>query len=101
MAIYLLHLNRKLHHAQHYIGYTENLSQRLNTHAMGRGSKMLRAAALKGISWQLVRVWTNVPPSFERQIKRTHSACDYCPVCMGDRVRAYKPKARKHATLKP
>lgn len=37
-VIYVLHFDRPLHHARHYVGYARNLRARLQAHAGGRGS---------------------------------------------------------------
>ena len=37
-VIYLLHFSHSYRHARHYLGYTENLEQRLAQHRAGRGS---------------------------------------------------------------
>ena len=36
--VYLLHFDRSYRHARHYIGFTQNLEQRLEAHRAGRGS---------------------------------------------------------------
>jgi predicted GIY-YIG superfamily endonuclease len=44
--IYLLHFERSYRHARHYLGWTENLEQRLAQHRAGRGSRRRRRALL-------------------------------------------------------
>ena len=39
--VYLLHFERSYRHARHYIGFTQNLEQRLAEHRAGRGSPLL------------------------------------------------------------
>ena len=35
-VVYILHFESKLHHAQHYMGYTTNLENRMSLHRQGR-----------------------------------------------------------------
>ncbi len=37
-VVYLIHLSRPYRHARHYLGWTQNLEQRLAEHRAGRGS---------------------------------------------------------------
>ena len=41
--VYLLHFERSYRHARHYIGFTQNLEQRLAEHRAGRGSPLVAA----------------------------------------------------------
>ena len=41
--VYLLHFERSYRHARHYIGFTQNLEQRLEEHRAGRGSPCCRS----------------------------------------------------------
>jgi hypothetical protein len=84
--IYLIHLNEKLHHAQHYIGFIQgnesaSLENRLNRHKSGQGSKMLKAAILNGILFNIVRIWKEGDRKFERKLKNKKNAKFLCPVC--------------------
>jgi predicted GIY-YIG superfamily endonuclease len=78
--IYLLHLDRPLGHARHYVGYAADVGKRLEEHRAGRGARMLAVAAERGIGFELVRVWPGGREE-ERRLKRQHNAPRYCYVC--------------------
>lgn len=82
--VYLIHLDKKLSHAQHYIGFVEEqhrLESRVNYHRNGRGSKFLKAVSEKSISFRVVRVWAEGDRNFERKLKNRKKAWLLCPVC--------------------
>lgn len=82
-TVYLLCFDRPLAHAQHYLGWTENLEERLAAHAAGTGSALLAAARAAGITWTVVRTWHNVTRRTERRLKHLGSAKRICPACAG------------------
>ncbi len=82
-SVYLVHLNRALHGARHYLGFSTNIPQRLAAHKAGRGSPLLGAATKKGINWRLVRSWRKRDGYFEQDLKRRYALADLCPVCSG------------------
>jgi hypothetical protein len=74
-TVYLIHLDRPLAHARHYLGSTDDLERRLHEHEQGNGSKMLAAVARAGIPWRLGRTksWPQLLPgnrAWERRLKR-------------------------------
>jgi hypothetical protein len=81
--VYLIHFDQPLHHAQHYLGWTENedWNARLTRHRNGWGSSLLRAVTAEGIKWEVVRVWQGVDRHFERWLKNQKRTKDFCPVC--------------------
>lgn len=79
--VYLIHFETKLAHAQHYIGYTDDLDKRIARHRSGRGAKLLAALNLKRIRWWINRVWFKVDKSFERALKNRKNASKLCPHC--------------------
>jgi predicted GIY-YIG superfamily endonuclease len=87
-TIYLLHFDRPLHHARHYLGWTENLDERLAAHESGSGACILAACRASGIGWRLARTWTGTRHE-ERRLKRCKMAPRYCPTCREER-RAWK-----------
>lgn len=56
--VYMVKLDQPMggdkHKAQYYIGWTLDTAQRLADHKAGRGSAMLRAAAQRGIPFEIV-----------------------------------------------
>jgi hypothetical protein len=66
--------------AQHYIGWTLNLPERLRLHQQGRGARLVAVITAAGISFQLARIRSGDRIT-ERAIKRCGGATRYCPVC--------------------
>ena len=80
--VYLIHFEEKLHHAQHYLGFTEfeDPNERLERHKAGDGAKILRALNEKGISYSIVRTW-NGDRKLERKLKNWKKSKQLCPIC--------------------
>ena len=79
--VYLIHFDQPMAHAKHYLGYTDNIEERLLRHGTGNGSKIMHAVNKAGIGWQHVRTWNDVDRNFERQLKNQKNAPRLCPVC--------------------
>ncbi len=83
--IYLIHFSKPIGSdkkmAQHYIGYAEgDPAARLALHRAGRGAKITRAAAERGIGLEIVRTWPG-DRAVERRLKQRGHAAKLCPVC--------------------
>lgn len=87
--VYLIHFDRPLHHARHYLGYCADgtLEVRLIRHRAGRGARLLAVLRELNIGWRVVRVFEG-DRRFERYLKKTAST-RLCPVC---RVRPTQPR---------
>jgi predicted GIY-YIG superfamily endonuclease len=85
--VYLLHFARPYRHARHYLGYAEDLEQRLARHRAGSGARLLAVIAAAGIDWRLVRTWSGTR-TLERRLKGRHSGVRLCPICRGVARRA-------------
>ncbi|HEC61407.1 MAG TPA: endonuclease [bacterium] len=57
MTVYLIHFSKPYYHARHYLGYTDNLPNRLARHRAGNGSPLVAAVTRAGIPWELARTW--------------------------------------------
>lgn len=81
--IYLIHFDKPLAHARHYMGYCEDgtLEERLNRHRAGNGSRMMQVIKELGIPWTLARVWTTGDRNFERKLKKQNHGPRLCPIC--------------------
>ena len=77
----LLHFDRKIHGAQHYLGYSVHITRRLRQHLHGAGARLVRQALRAGITVELVRVWTTDNRKQERALKKTRTPKSYCPKC--------------------
>lgn len=80
-TVYLIHFERKLHHAQHYIGYTANLENRMEDHRTNNGACLLRALNRQKIQWSVVRTWEG-GKTLERRLKNWKKARQLCPICI-------------------
>ena len=81
--VYLLHFDTPLKHARHYLGFADNVDERLERHRAGNGSRLMAVIAEAGITWQLVRTWTG-DRKFERLLKSRRNAPKLCPICAGE-----------------
>lgn len=81
--VYLIHFEKPLKHARHYIGFCEfgNLEKRMEQHRKGNGSKLMAAVNEAGIGWEVAKIWENVDRSFERRLKNRNGASRFCPFC--------------------
>ena len=80
-TVYLLHFDRPLHHARHYLGFTTDLADRMVRHASGNGAKLVAAVRAAGIGWTLARTWVDVPRELERRLKARKRIRRRCPIC--------------------
>ena len=79
-TVYLLHFDRPYNGPmQHYVGFTDNLVERLEDHRQGAGTAMTRRAFEQGIGFTLARTWTGTR-KLERQIK-ARGPSNYCRLC--------------------
>lgn len=85
-VVYLIHLDRRLGHAGHYIGWSQDPAWRLVYHARGQGANFMRCVGEAGISWRVAQVFTGVDRYFERWLKDHGGASKYCPICAGRTV---------------
>ena len=78
---YLLHFERKIHGAQHYLGWSVHITRRLRQHLKGDGARLVRQALRAGVGVELVRVWATDDRTQERALKKTRTPKSYCPKC--------------------
>lgn len=85
-SVYLLHFERPIspaHTAQHYLGYTERLRDRIEAHRRGQGSRLCAVARERGIGFEVARTWSKGTRRLERQLKQRKAAPRLCPICRG------------------
>ncbi len=90
MAVYLLHFTSPIspdNTTQHYLGYADNVENRVADHAAGRGARLTQVAKERGIAFEVVRTWDDGDRTFERKLKNQKNAPKLCPIC--------SPKAAK------
>lgn len=81
MAVYLLHFEHKHYHAQHYMGSTEDLEERISTHRKGNGARLVQVFCEHGIDFVVARTWANGDRDLERALKRQKNGPRLCPIC--------------------
>ena len=81
--VYIIHFEKKLKHAGHYIGFCEagNLEKRMATHRAGNGSKLMAAVTEAGINWEVAHVFEGKSRHFERYLKNQKNSKRFCPFC--------------------
>lgn len=81
--LYLVHFEKKLSHAQHYLGSVANhshLERRMHEHRTGRGARILDACNRAGIPYRVVRTM-NGGRIKERRLKNRKNGPKICPIC--------------------
>jgi predicted GIY-YIG superfamily endonuclease len=84
MTCYLLHFDipiSDLHTCQHYLGFTDNLTQRLTEHRTGNGARLTQVANERNIKFRLVKIWPDGDRSLERRLKEQKNSPRMCPIC--------------------
>ncbi len=92
MTVYLLHFTSPYRHARHYLGYAEDLAERLARHRAGNGARLVQVCAEHGIDFILARIlrftqdrlWEGGREK-ERELKRQKNGRKLCPICAAKR----------------
>ena len=79
-VVYLLHFDQPYKHARHYVGWTEDLLDRLDQHAAGTGARLMAVIREAGIGFTLVRLCEGTRAT-ERAIKNEGGSVRFCPAC--------------------
>jgi predicted GIY-YIG superfamily endonuclease len=77
---YLLHFERPVQRAQHYLGWSVDIEARVGKHLRGKGARLVRQALQAGVAVELVRAWPGADRRQERVLKR-QAPKRYCPIC--------------------
>lgn len=80
--VYLIHLKKPLcptRSTQHYLGFTDCLPARIQSHLLGFGARLMQVAKERNIDFEVVRVWFGTR-ALERQLKEIHGN-RLCPIC--------------------
>ena len=84
MCVYLIHFETKLHHAQHYLGFSDALRLRIACHEHSNGAKLMTAITRNDIKWVVARVWMDGDRTLERRLKNQKNSPALCPICRGE-----------------
>lgn len=79
-GVYLIHFDQPYKHARHYVGYSDNIEERVALHQNGQGARLCEVVVNAGIGLQLVRTWEGADRHFERKIHGRGKSI-YCPIC--------------------
>lgn len=97
-GVYLLHFDSPVGHAEHYMGYADDICLRVASHARGTSGARLPSTAFKrGIGFVIARVWEGATeadearmkarrlrkasPAMRNNHKRGTGVKKYCPIC--------------------
>ena len=94
-GVYLVHMQLPLRHAQHYIGYADDIARRIQDHLDQIGTPILKAASRAGIVWEVARIWPHQDRAFERSLKQAKQTRQFCPVCIEERRRRSREAMRR------
>jgi hypothetical protein len=80
--VYLIHFDKPYKHARHYIGFTDNLEQRIHDHEYTcKGARLLQVVREAGIEFKVVRTWPDGDRNFERKLHNRKKSSTLCPIC--------------------
>lgn len=79
--IYLLHYDRPLHHAQHYLGFTDDLDASTARHLNGFGGRLPTVFSELGVSFTIART-RDGDRKLERKLKKRKNGRKLCPICV-------------------
>lgn len=100
VMVYLLHFHDRIspnHTTQHYVGFTDCLSDRIASHLAGTsGVALIRAAKQRGIKFTVVRCWKG-DRRLERHLKKLKNAPKFCTCCSRNPWELYQPRSMKPA----
>lgn len=91
MSVYILHFDRPYQHARHYVGYADDVEDRIWHHRNGTGARLMQVIRDAGIGFQIARIWEGADRTFERRLKNCKHTDRYCPMCH-QRARDYRPR---------
>ena len=77
-VIYMLHFDRPYKHAKHYVGWTDDLLDRLDHARQGHGARLVAVIWHAGIGFTLIRICEGTRRT-ERAIKNAGGAVPVLP----------------------
>ena len=81
-GVYIIHLDPKMAHAQHYCGFADDVERRVEAHRGGQGARRLAVAMERRHRWGRLGVGRRRSAAWdERLLKRQKNMRRYCPIC--------------------
>lgn len=110
MTVYLLHYKDALPRgvsatgtvleARHYLGFTNDLVERVIQHAEGHGARFTQVCHERGIDFALARTWDGAGRYVERRLKKYKKARKLCPICDPDALERMRLENRSEIERK-
>jgi hypothetical protein len=96
--VYLLHFNRPLKRASHYLGWAKDAKKRIALHKKGHSRVgIMNALKANGIGFRVAQVWEGTRND-ERKLKNRKNASKFCPICAKkNEAKALKKRSKKAA----
>jgi hypothetical protein len=84
MYVYLLHFDKKIGHALHYMGSCEQdrLDKRMREHQTGNGASITKRAVEQGAGFVLAGLWVVADRAEEKKMKRRGHFKETCLECV-------------------
>jgi predicted GIY-YIG superfamily endonuclease len=79
-GVYLIHFNTPYKHAKHYLGYSQNIGERIIQHELNQGARLMQVVNDAGLEWKVSRVWLDGSRQLERSLKGRGKS-RICPIC--------------------
>lgn len=83
MAVYILHFDEPIAHAQHYTGFSDQVYERLRQHARpSTDVRIIQEFRARGIGFAVGKIWHDRGRRFERHLKKvSKNARHHCEIC--------------------
>lgn len=97
--IYLLHYDKPLHHAQHYLGSCDD-PQRIQDHGTGTSRARLPQVFFDlGVQFVVARTWEGGRVG-ERKLKNRKNARMLCPICRAQKLKQHAKQQRARRAVR-
>jgi predicted GIY-YIG superfamily endonuclease len=78
---YLIHFGAPVRGKRHYVGFSTDVNARFEKHMAGDGAVLTSEAVKQHVTLQLVRIWPDTTPDFEKQLKKNKNMKRLGMVC--------------------
>lgn len=84
-TVYLIHFDKPYKHARHYLGWSQDIDQRLQQHQSGNGARLMEVITQAGILWHVSSTWDG-GPELEKALKTWKNGSRHCFTCLQERI---------------